>query len=215
MAIVAPTGVAAINAGGMTIHSMFQVPFGPIIPSNTARPEAHFSVEKKELLSSLDLLVIDEVSMVRPDILDYIDLVLRNVKDSSYPFGGVQLFLIGDLSQLSPIIRDEEWMLLNRYYTNQYFFSSRVLQHSPFVRIELDHVFRQKEQSFVDILNEVRNNQISPPSLAVLNERHQPDFRPTATEPYITLTTHNSIAQKLNNEFIEALEGEVLILKQQ
>jgi len=207
MAIVAPTGVAAINAGGMTIHSMFQMPFGPIIPSNTARPEVHFSPEKKELLANLELLVIDEVSMVRPDVLDYIDLVLRNIKDSAFPFGGVQLFLIGDLSQLSPIIRDEEWVILSRYYANQYFFSSQVLQRTPFVRIELDHVFRQKEQAFVDILNEVRNNTISTQSLAVLNARYQPGFRPTAEEPYITLTTHNDIAQTLNNEFIEALEG--------
>ncbi|MEO6520795.1 MAG: HRDC domain-containing protein [Mucilaginibacter sp.] len=213
MAIVAPTGVAAINAGGMTIHSMFQMPFGPIIPSSTARPEVHFSPEKKELLFNLELLVIDEVSMVRPDVLDYIDLVLRNIKDSSFPFGGVQLFLIGDLSQLSPIIRDEEWMMLSRYYANQYFFSSQVLQRTPFVRIELDHVFRQKEQAFVDILNEVRNNAISAESLAVLNARYQPNFRPTVEEPYITLTTHNGIAQKLNNEFIEALEGKELEFK--
>lgn len=207
MAVVAPTGVAAINAGGMTVHSLFQIPFGPIIPSGTARPEVHFSPEKKELLGNLDLLIIDEVSMVRPDVLDYIDRVLRNVKQSSHAFGGVQVFLIGDLSQLSPIIRDEEWMLLSRYYTNQYFFSSQVMQKTPFVRIELDHVFRQKEQSFVDILNEVRNNNISEQSLAILNARHQPNFRPTVEEPYITLTTHNGIAQKLNNEFVDALEG--------
>lgn len=208
MAIAAPTGVAAINAGGMTIHSLFQIPFGPIIPSGTAKPEAHYSPEKKELLGNLELLVIDEVSMVRPDVLDHIDLILRNVKESDHPFGGVQLLLIGDLSQLSPIIRDEEWIMLSRYYATPYFFSSLVMQKTPYVRIELDHVFRQKEQAFVDILNEVRNQAISPASLELLNARHQPDFRPTAEEPYITLTTHNGIAQTLNNEFIEALAGQ-------
>jgi hypothetical protein len=208
LAIAAPTGVAAINAGGMTIHSLFQIPFGPLIPSGNDNPELHYNDEKKELLSSLELLIIDEVSMVRPDVLDQIDLILRNIKGSVYPFGGVQLLLIGDLSQLSPIIRDEEWRILNRYYTTPYFFSSLVMQKASYVRIELDHVYRQKEQAFVDILNEVRNQTISLQNLALLNARHQPGFRPTAEEPYITLTTHNSIAQQLNNEFVEALAGD-------
>src|ERR1700710_372310 len=117
MAVVAPTGVAAINAGGMTIHSFFQLSFAPVIPSGTELPEAHYSMDKKELLANLELLIIDEVSMVRPDVLDQIDLILRNVKGSRHPFGGVQLLLIGDLSQLSPIIRDEEWNILRPYYT--------------------------------------------------------------------------------------------------
>lgn len=205
LAVAAPTGVAAINAGGMTIHSLFQIPFGPIIPSGNARPEAHYGEDKKELLANLELLIIDEISMVRPDVLDQIDLILRNIKDSAHPFGGVQLLLIGDLSQLSPIIRDEEWMMLSRYYQTPYFFSSLVMQKAPYVRIELDHVFRQKEQAFVDILNEVRNQTISPGSLELLNARYQPGFRPTPEEPYITLTTHNSIAQQLNNEYLQAL----------
>lgn len=207
MVVVAPTGVAAINAGGMTIHSFFQISFGPLIPAGDATPELHYSPEKKELLANLELLIIDEVSMVRPDVLDHIDLILRNVKENNYPFGGVQVLLIGDLSQLSPIIRDEEWMLLSRYYTTPYFFSSQVMQKSAYVRIELDHVFRQKEQAFVDILNEVRNQTISPENLELLNARYQPGFRPANDDPYITLTTHNSIAQQINNEFVEALPG--------
>ncbi len=207
LAIVAPTGVAAINAGGMTIHSFFQLGFGPIIPSGTDRPEVHFNTEKKDLFANLELLVIDEVSMVRPDVLDQIDLILRNIKGSQYPFGGVQLLLIGDLSQLSPIIKDDEWGILRPYYNTPYFFSSKVMQKAPYVRIELNHVFRQKEQVFVDILNEVRNNTISAESLQTLNERHVPGFKPTADEPYITLTTHNSIAQKINNEYLEALNA--------
>jgi hypothetical protein len=208
MVVVAPTGVAAINAGGMTIHSFFQISFGPIIAAGDSKPELHYSPEKKELLANLELLIIDEVSMVRPDVLDHIDLILRNVKENSYPFGGVQLLLIGDLSQLSPIIRDEEWIILSRYYSTPYFFSSLVMQKSPYVRIELDHVFRQKEQAFVDILNEVRNQTISPENLELLNARYQPGFRPTAEDPYITLTTHNNIAQQINNEFVEALPGQ-------
>lgn len=208
LAVVAPTGVAAINAGGMTIHSLFQIPFGPIIPSGNAKPDAYYSAEKRELLESLELLIIDEISMVRPDVLDQVDLILRNIKECPAPFGGVQLLLIGDLSQLSPIIRDEEWIMLSKYYSTPYFFSSIVMQKAPYVRIELDHVYRQKEQAFVDILNEVRNQSISPKSLVLLNARYQPGFRPTADEPYITLTTHNGIAQQINSEFVEALEGE-------
>lgn len=208
MAIVAPTGVAAINAGGMTIHSLFQLSFGPLIPGGNERPDLHYSNDKKELLGSLELLVIDEISMVRPDVLDQIDLILRNVKDNDYPFGGVQLLMIGDLSQLSPIIRDEEWAMLSRYYTTPYFFSSQVIKRTPFVRIELNHVYRQKEQVFVDILNEVRNQTISVESLRLLNERYIPDFHPPVDDPYITLTTHNSITRQINDEFISALPGQ-------
>ncbi|WP_419702011.1 HRDC domain-containing protein [Mucilaginibacter sp. NFX135] len=205
LAVAAPTGVAAINAGGMTIHSLFQLPFGPLIPGGNERPDIHYNQEKKELLGNLELLIIDEISMVRPDILDQIDLILRNVKESPHPFGGVQLLLIGDLSQLSPIIRDEEWTLLSRYYATPYFFSALAMQKASYVRVELNHIYRQKEQAFVDILNEVRNQQISKESLALLNERYMPDFRSAADDPYITLTTHNSIAQQVNTEFLAAL----------
>jgi len=207
LAVVAPTGVAAINAGGMTIHSFFQLSFAPVIPG-TVGQDSYYSAEKRELLQNLELLVIDEVSMVRPDVLDQIDLILRNVKGCAHPFGGVQLLLIGDLSQLSPIIRDEEWAILRPYYATSYFFSSRVLQKAPFVRIELEHVYRQKEQAFVDILNEVRNQQISASSLETLNARYLPDFKPSDADPYITLTTHNHIAQQINTEWLDALVGQ-------
>jgi len=210
LAVVAPTGVAAINAGGMTIHSFFQLSFAPVIPSGNERPEAHYSAEKKSLLSNLELLIIDEISMVRPDVLDQIDLILRNVKESAHPFGGVQLLLIGDLSQLSPIIRNDEWAILKPYYATPYFFSSQVLQKARYVTIELDHVFRQKEQAFVDLLNEVRHQSISTTSLEMLNARYIPGFQPSPEDPYITLTTHNSIAQQINTEWLEALPGEEL-----
>jgi hypothetical protein len=208
MAIAAPTGVAAINAGGMTIHSLFQIPFGPLIPA-TGNPDLSYSDEKRELLGSLELLIIDEVSMLRPDVLDQIDLILRTIKGSQQPFGGVQLLLIGDLAQLSPIIREDEWRILSSYYSTPYFFSSLVMQRASYVRIELDHVYRQKEQAFVDILNEVRNQTISEASLALLNARHEPGFRPGAEDSFITLTTHNNLAQQLNNEFLEALPGQL------
>jgi hypothetical protein len=208
LAVVAPTGVAAINAGGMTIHSFFQFSFAPVIPSGNERPEAHYNDEKKDLLLNLELLVIDEISMVRPDVLDQIDLVLRNIKGCDYPFGGTQLLLIGDLSQLSPIIRDDEWSILRPYYSTPYFFSSQVMQKAQYVRIELDKVYRQKEQAFVDILNEVRNHTISDAGLATLNARYLPNFKPANDDPYITLTTHNSIAQKINTEWLEALNGQ-------
>ncbi|MGZ3756144.1 MAG: HRDC domain-containing protein [Mucilaginibacter sp.] len=208
LAVVAPTGVAAINAGGMTIHSFFQLSFAPVIPSGNAHPETQYNAEKKDLLANLELLIIDEISMVRPDVLDQIDLILRNIKGSAFPFGGVQLLLIGDLSQLSPIIRDDEWGILRPYYATPYFFSSLVLQKAPYVRIELEHVFRQKEQAFVDILNEVRNQTISARSLESLNARYIPDFQPTTEDPYITLTTHNQIAQQINSERLEDLAGQ-------
>jgi hypothetical protein len=207
LAIVAPTGVAAINAGGMTIHSFFQLSFAPVIPG-TLGQDSFYSAEKRELLQTLELLIIDEVSMVRPDTLDQVDLILRNVKGSPHPFGGVQLLLIGDLSQLSPIIREEEWSILRPYYATPYFFSSQVLQKAPYVRIELDHVYRQKEQAFVDILNEVRNQRLSAESLDLLNQRYTQDFKPSAEDPYITLTTHNNIAQQINKERLETLAGD-------
>jgi len=208
LAVVAPTGVAAINAGGMTIHSFFQLSFAPVVPSGNEQREVYYSAEKKDLLSHLELLIIDEISMVRPDVLDQIDSILRNEKGSAHPFGGVQLLLIGDLSQLSPIIRDEEWSILRPYYATPYFFSSKVLQKAAYVRIELDHVYRQKEQAFVDILNEVRHQSLSAANLEALNARYIPGFRPTAEDPYITLTTHNSIAQQINTEWLDALPGQ-------
>jgi hypothetical protein len=207
LAIVAPTGVAAINAGGMTIHSLFQLPFGPLPPNSNERPELSYNPEKRALLQSLELLIIDEISMVRPDVLDQIDLILRNVRGNRYPFGGVQLLLIGDLAQLSPIIREEEWVLLRRFYATPYFFSSLVLQQSPYVRIELDKVYRQSDESFVQILNEMRGQQLSAESLERLNARCVPHFRPDGSDPYITLTTHNRTAQAINQEWLDALDA--------
>ncbi len=208
MAIVAPTGVAAINAGGVTIHSFFQLPFGPYLANGlglatteaSAQRNRKFNKEKINLIQSLDLLVIDEISMVRADLLDGIDEVLRRYKDHHKPFGGVQLLMIGDLHQLSPVVRDDDWKILRDYYPNLYFFSSRALQKALPVCIELKHIYRQSDTYFIDLLNAVRENRINQEVLANLNQRYIPDFEPGEEEGYITLTTHNNTAQEINDK---------------
>ena len=207
MVVVAPTGVAAINAGGMTIHSFFQLPFGPFLPGNAqeAARQRRFSGEKIRLIQSLDLLVIDEISMVRADVLDAIDDVLRRYRDFYKPFGGVQLLMIGDLHQLPPVVKDEEWNLLRDHYQTAYFFGSHALRNTDPVSIELKHIFRQSDTTFIDLLNKVRDNQIDDSVLATLNSRYVANFQPTAEEPYITLTAHNASAQEINAEKLAAI----------
>jgi PIF1-like helicase/HRDC domain/Helix-turn-helix domain len=197
MAIVAPTGVAAINAGGVTIHSFFQLPFGAWIPG-VQQQQRNFTSEKLKVIRALDLLVIDEISMVRADLLDAIDEVLRKYKDRTKPFGGVQLLMIGDLHQLPPIVKDEEWAMLQPHYTTAYFFGSRALQQSNPVAIELKHIYRQADETFIGLLNKVRDNKIDAQVLDLLNSRYQPNFEPTEAEPYITLSSHNASAQAIN-----------------
>jgi tRNA uridine 5-carbamoylmethylation protein Kti12 len=200
MTVVAPTGVAAINAGGVTINSFFQLPFGPFIPGTINKNGQHkrFSKDKINLIRSLDLLVIDEISMVRADTLDHIDEVLRRYKNHHRPFGGVQLLMIGDLHQLSPVVKDEDWMLLKDYYPNMFFFSSRALALAKPVSVELKFIYRQADTQFIDLLNSVRNNEIDQTVLNKLNERYIPNFNPADDEGYIILTTHNKTAQDIN-----------------
>lgn len=207
MIVVAPTGVAAINAGGMTIHSFFQLPFGPFIPGNAADPsrQRRFFAEKIRLIRSLDLLVIDEISMVRADLLDAIDDVLRRFRDRGKPFGGVQLLMIGDLHQLPPIVKDEEWNLLREHYDTMYFFGSRALKESGPVSIELKHIYRQSDTTFIDLLNRIRNNRLDTEVMLQLNSRYIPDFQPAEDEPYITLTALNASAQDINAEKLAAI----------
>ncbi len=213
MVVVAPTGVAAINAGGVTIHSFFQMSFGPQIPQNPdqMRPVTvpadgniaagikRFSREKINIMRSLDLLVIDEISMVRADILDGIDEVLRRYKNRYKPFGGVQLLMIGDLQQLAPVVKDDDWNILKPYYDTCFFFSSHALKRSKFIGIELKHIFRQSDQRFIDLLNKVRENQMDEATLQELNKRYIPGFNPEEKEGYITLTTHNYQSQQIND----------------
>ena len=214
MIVVAPTGVAAINAGGVTIHSFFQLPFGPYIPSS---PEYRggktdfknqFRKDKINIIRSMDLLVIDEVSMVRADLLDAISDVLRRYKDHSKPFGGVQLLLIGDLQQLAPVAKDDEWNLLKEHYPSTFFFDSKALSESNYFCIELTHVYRQSDTNFINLLNNIRENRFDDETLQQLNQRYIPNFRPDEQSGYITLTTHNYQAQQINNRKLAELPGQ-------
>lgn len=213
MAVVAPTGVAAINAEGVTIHSLFQLPPQVFLPTDDARrqlfAEMQMRGQKQRVLRNLELLVIDEVSMVRADLLDAIDAVLRHFKHRPrIPFGGMQVLFIGDLFQLSPVAREEDWRILSDYYIGPYFFQARVFSELQPVYIELDHVFRQTNQTFIDILNEVRNNTLSPESLKRLNSRYNPTFDPESTGGhYITLSTHNRKVDAINRREMDALGG--------
>lgn len=210
MIVVAPTGVAAINAGGVTIHSFFQFPLAPYVPGssfNTKDERFRFSKEKKRIIRTLDLLVIDEISMVRADLLDQIDAVLRLHKDRNRPFGGVQLLMIGDLSQLAPVARESDWTLLREYYTTPYFFGSKALQQTKHVTIELQHVYRQTDTTFVDILNEVRENRLTANGLAMLNSRYCKEEKVLNSEGVIRLTTHNLTANNYNEQRMDSLKG--------
>ena len=213
MIVVAPTGVAAINAGGVTIHSFFQLPLSPYIPgmaySEGGRKQFSFSKEKKNILRSLDLLVIDEISMVRADLLDAIDSVLRRYKDHSRPFGGVQLLMIGDLQQLSPVVKDSEKAMLEAHYRTLYFFGSKALSQSNYVTIELKTIYRQTDPKFVGILNAIRERRITSELLAQLNERVLPSgsFQEGRFDGYIRLTTHNHTAHRYNELQLASLSG--------
>ena len=213
MAVVAPTGVAALNAGGQTIHSFFQLPFGPLPPdSKTITAQLHrVKKQKLNLIRSLDLLIIDEISMVRADVLDAIDAVLRRVRRSQKPFGGLQLLMIGDVHQLAPVAKAEEWEVLSPYYDTPYFFGSQVLKKTPYICVELEHIYRQHDDDFITLLNKVRNNQMDAECVRLLNSRFQPSFRPNDDEGYITLTTHNYQADQINESKLEALKEKTLV----
>ena len=209
IAVVAPTGVAAINAGGVTMHSMFHLSFAPFIPGQADRKEQFkFNKEKIRTLQGLDLLVIDEISMVRADVLDAIDAVLRKFRNRTKPFGGLQLLMIGDLHQLAPVAKDEEWQILKEHYQSMYFFESHALNQSHFVTIELTHIFRQKDEVFISLLNKVRNRVLDAESVSLLNTRYQPKLSPEQSNGYIHLTTHNYSAQAINKSRLDALHGQ-------
>ena len=212
MVIVAPTGVAAINAGGVTIHSFFQLPFGPIVPDGQSLSLVSNKISKTKLkiMRSLDLLVIDEISMVRADLLDAVDAVLRKVRRSSDAFGGVQLLMIGDIQQLAPVARQNEWELLQPYYKSVYFFDSHVLRNNPYICVELNHIYRQNDEDFIGILNQVRNNKLDKKSADLLNQRFIPDFNPKDKDGYITLTTHNSQADEINEQKLKEIKSKTL-----
>ncbi len=203
--VVAPTGVAAINAGGVTIHSFFQLPFSPYVPGAKVESKFDFGREKRKIIASIDLLIIDEISMVRADLLDAIDSVLRRFRDRYQPFGGVQLLMIGDLAQLTPVVTPEDEQVLKPYYDTPYFFGSKALQQIDYVTIQLEHVYRQQDSKFIEILNQVRGGHPSQEALDALNKRSLP---PSPSERGgIRLTTHNNLANYYNESELQKLPG--------
>ena len=205
--VVAPTGVAAINAGGMTIHSFFQLPFSPFVPGAKIESRFDFGKEKRKLIASLDLLIIDEISMVRSDLLDAIDSVLRKFRDRYKPFGGVQLLMIGDLQQLTPVVTPEDERMLKPYYDTPYFFGSKALSQIEYVTIQLEKVYRQQDDVFLTLLNHIREGHPTTDDLTLLNSRYQPVFLPKPEDGYIRLTTHNQMANNYNESELKKLEG--------
>lgn len=221
--IVAPTGIAAINAGGVTIHSQFGIPFGLFIPDSSYKVEQaqvkintpytlvkHLNMrdQKRKLLQELELLIIDEVSMLRADLLDTIDFVLKSVRRQQHrAFGGVQVLFIGDLMQLPPVVKEEEWSVLRNYYNSIYFFDAQVLKAEKPVYIELDKIYRQSDNTFIDLLNNLRNNKVTQANIDLLNTYYKPDFDLTSALNTITLTTHNQKADTLNRSALQELKG--------
>lgn len=210
IAVLAPTGIAALNAGGVTIHSFFQLSFSPYIPgigqASGASRFSRFSRQKIKLLRSIDTIVIDEISMVRADVLDAIDAKLRRYRNPSLPMGGVQLVMIGDIQQLPPVVREDEWEMLSPHYRSTYFFDSQVLRSTPFETVELTKVFRQSDRRFLDILNAIRENRADTRILDSLNSRYLPGFNPPEGERYIRLMTHNYQSQRVNDEKMKGLD---------
>jgi hypothetical protein len=228
MAVVAPTGVAAINAGGVTIHSFFQLPFSPFIPEakgfiapneeisnkHTLLGRLRLNTERRKIMQELELLIIDEISMVRCDVLDAIDLVLRHVRfRHSERFGGVQVLFIGDMFQLPPVVKEQEWSLLRDYYKSPYFFDSHVMREDPPVCVEFKKIYRQTEENFINLLNKVRNNQMDEEHFDALHHRYQPEFFGGSSDGYILLTTHNEKARQINNEEMSKLPGRIFTYK--
>ncbi|RZJ67951.1 MAG: helicase [Flavobacterium sp.] len=220
--VVAPTGIAALNAGGVTIHSMFQLPFAGFIPDYTAptfsdtvkfetrdslRRHFRMNATKKSVIRNMELLIIDEVSMLRADLLDAMDFMLQSVRKKNAPFGGVQVLFIGDLLQLPPVIKNEEWNTLRKYYRGKFFFHSQVVQKNPPLYIELTKIYRQTDDAFINILNNLRNNIVSREDIAVLNTFVKPDFNLRENPGFITLTTHNAKADAINFAALEVLDS--------
>lgn len=218
--VVAPTGIAALNAGGVTIHSLFQLPFATFIPSvefvsvdyglrieNQQTLLRHFKMhqQKKTLIKNIELLIIDEVSMLRADVLDAMNLMLQSVRRSDEIFGGIQVLFIGDLLQLPPVVKNDEWQILKNYYPGMYFFNAQCLQQNPPLYIELSKIYRQTDDVFITILNELRNNKLTEKSVEYLNQFVQKDFDNKKNPGYITLTTHNAKADQINHRALEHL----------
>lgn len=206
--VLAPTGIAAVNAGAMTIHSFFQFGLGPFV-QGVIEPKSDFRINKSklELIRHLQLLIIDEVSMVRADLMDHIDVELRRIRRNSKPFGGVQLLMIGDLQQLPPIAHGGEDELLRQYYKTLYFFSSSALKSMKYSCIELKNVYRQTDRHFIDILNHARDCTLTSQDISDLNARYIPGFSPKPEDGYIRLMTHNRQVDYVNENEMEELDS--------
>ncbi|MGV7106041.1 helix-turn-helix domain-containing protein [Flavobacterium sp. U410] len=221
--VVAPTGIAALNAGGVTVHSLFQLPFAAFLPNHEensnfsgsikfesrATLTRHFKMNatKRSVIRNMELLIVDEVSMLRADVLDAMDFMLRRVRQNKQAFGGVQVLFIGDLLQLPPVVKNEEWQVLCKYYQGMFFFHSHVIQQHPLLYIELEKIFRQTDSEFIEVLNNLRQNKITSSDLQVLNQFVQPDFDLKKNKGYITLTTHNAKADAINQQSLKDLKG--------
>jgi hypothetical protein len=224
LAVAAPTGVAAINAGGVTLHSLFQLPLGGFLPEpspvvneysdffdkQSLLKHLRINKSKRQLLQELELLIIDEVSMLRADLLDAIDTILKSVRRRNHlAFGGVQILFIGDLFQLPPVIKNHEWQSLSKFYQSPSFFNALALQNSPPVYLELKNIYRQSDENFIRILNNIRNNQADTNDLELLNQYYKPEFKPKKEGEFITLTTHNQKADSINSQHLSQLSGKV------
>lgn len=224
--IAAPTGIAAINAGGVTLHSLFQLPFGGFVPNDTSGvfstyarintphtliKELKIHGTKRKMLQELELLIIDEVSMLRADLLDAIDTVLRHIRKKRSPFGGVQLLLIGDLFQLPPVVKEDEWGFLKAYYKNIHFFEARALQDNNLITLELNKIYRQSDGDFITLLNNLRDNALTPDDIAALNKHYHPNYKQLYDQQYIMLTTHNRKADELNRQALQNLPGKPFV----
>ena len=213
--VVAPTGIAAINAGGVTIHSFFKLPFAPFIPSVIEAKKLiagqKMRAEFRSVIRSVDMIIIDEVSMLRADILDAIDVVLRHYRNSKFPFGGVQMVFFGDMYQLPPVCVNDEWFILKDYYSTPYFFSAKVFEKQEIVCLELDKIFRQRDADFVEILNQVRNNNISKENFNRLNDRYTPDFDLENNQDFVVLTTHNAVSDDINESRLIDIDSKTFI----
>ncbi len=223
--VAAPTGIAAINAGGVTLHALLQLPFGPFVPDNnsltsagipintpqTLATKSRFNATKRALIQEIELLIIDEVSMLRADLLDAIDETLRRLRKNNQPFGGVQILFIGDLMQLPPVVKDDERQLLDRYYPSPYFFHAHALRDAPPIQVELDKIFRQQDPTFIDLLNRLRHNAQTEEDLLFLNRYFNPDFNQNEETGFIHLTTHNYRADKINQMRLQQIENEVQV----
>lgn len=210
MVILAPTGIAAINAGGTSIHSFFQLSFAPYVPESLVKLNYKLSKKKRRLIKNLDLIIIDEISMVRADLLDEIDTVLRAYRNTDKPFGGVQMLFIGDLQQLPPVVTAADYDILKDHYSSFYFFGSKVLQETPYFIVELKKIYRQNDKAFIDILNSIRENRITDEQLKLLNSRYLPNFSPSAEEGYIRLVTHNRQAHLINRTELDKIPREII-----